>query len=39
MSAVPIRRTAALVVALGVLAAHPLSPLNWVVKIAQGYSP
>jgi len=31
--------TAALVVALGVLAAHPLSPLNWVVKIAQGYSP
>ena len=31
--------TAALVVALGLLAAHPLSPLNWVVKIAQGYSP
>ncbi|HMB37535.1 MAG TPA: proton-conducting transporter membrane subunit [Wenzhouxiangellaceae bacterium] len=31
--------TAALVVVLGVLAAHPLSPLNWVVKIAQGYAP
>jgi len=31
--------TAALVVLLGMLAAHPLSPLNWVVKIAQGYAP
>ena len=31
--------TAALSLVLGVLAAHPLSPLNWVVEIARGYSP
>jgi len=29
--------TAALTVALGVLAAHPLSPLSWVLEIAAGY--
>lgn len=31
--------TALLTIALGVMAAHPLSPLNWVIKIAQGYAP
>jgi len=31
--------TAAFSVALGVLAAHPLSPLNWVIEIASGYAP
>jgi len=31
--------TALLTIVLGVMAAHPLSPLNWVVKIAAGYAP
>ncbi|MBL38960.1 MAG: proton-conducting membrane transporter [Xanthomonadales bacterium] len=31
--------TAFLTVALGLMAAHPLSPLNWVIKIAEGYAP
>jgi multicomponent Na+:H+ antiporter subunit D len=30
--------TAAFSVALGMLAAHPLSPLNWVIQIASGYA-
>ena len=31
--------TALMTIALGVMAAHPLSPLSWVIKIAEGYSP
>ncbi|MBS3743785.1 MAG: monovalent cation/H+ antiporter subunit D family protein [Wenzhouxiangellaceae bacterium] len=31
--------TAALTVVLGMLAAHPLSPLSWVLEIASGYAP